>query len=209
MSGGRRKAQTPASNALATGQDRASYEVGYGKPPKRTRFEPGVSGNPRGRPKGAKNKRPALNEERMKAIVLDEAYRQVAMRDGEKTVSVPIAQAVIRALGVKAVKGDHRSQRLFAELLGSTERANKAIHDELLETAIEYKVGWEAELERRAQYGLSGPEPLPHPDHVVIDMHHGTVSFTGPRTKEEKAKWDECMERRAMCEEGNCSVPSV
>ena len=29
----------------------ASYEVGFGKPPKRTRFKPGRSGNPKGRPK--------------------------------------------------------------------------------------------------------------------------------------------------------------
>ena len=28
-----------------------SYEVGYGKPPKSTQFEKGVSGNPKGRPK--------------------------------------------------------------------------------------------------------------------------------------------------------------
>jgi hypothetical protein len=29
------------------------YEVGYGKPPRHSRFKPGRSGNPRGRPKGA------------------------------------------------------------------------------------------------------------------------------------------------------------
>ena len=27
------------------------YEVGYGKPPKNTQFQKGVSGNPKGRPK--------------------------------------------------------------------------------------------------------------------------------------------------------------
>ena len=32
-----------------------SYEVGYGKPPRATRFQPGKSGNPNGRPKGAKS----------------------------------------------------------------------------------------------------------------------------------------------------------
>ena len=32
-----------------------NYEVGYGKPPKHTRFKPGQSGNPKGRKPGSKN----------------------------------------------------------------------------------------------------------------------------------------------------------
>lgn len=134
----------------------------------------------------------------MKALIYDEAYREAPMRDGERTVSVPIAQAVIRALGVKAVKGDHRSRRLFAELLGATERADKALADAFLETAIEYKVQWDRELLRRRRLGITDlPEPLPHPDHVVVDMNRGTVRFAGPATKEEKAEFDMWVARRA------------
>ena len=33
----------------------ANERVGYGRPPTTTRFRPGQSGNPRGRPKGARN----------------------------------------------------------------------------------------------------------------------------------------------------------
>lgn len=33
---------------------RGDYEVGYGKPPRHTQFQPGQSGKPSGRPKGAK-----------------------------------------------------------------------------------------------------------------------------------------------------------
>jgi len=58
-----------------------AYEVGYGKPPKQTRFAAGKSGNPKGRPKGAKNKRPLLNKERLQDIVLDAAYRDITVRD--------------------------------------------------------------------------------------------------------------------------------
>ncbi|WP_210134363.1 DUF5681 domain-containing protein [Pseudotabrizicola sediminis] len=172
--------------------------MGYAKPPEGSKFRKGVSGNPRGRPKGAKNKLPALSEERMKAIILEEAYRTITVRDGARNVTVPIARAVLRSLAVNAVKGQHRSQRLFSELLASVETANRAKHDEWLETAIEYKIEWERELARRKRQGIiNAPEPLPHPDHVVINLREGTANIIGPATREEKAEWDKWVERRA------------
>ncbi len=126
-----RKLMLPASPSAA------GYEVGFGKPPADTRFRPGQSGNPKGRPRGSKNKRPALNDERLKGIILEEAYRSITVRDGHRNVSVPMAQAVVRSMAVNAEKGQHRAQRLFAEMLSSTERQNKALADEWLGTAIE------------------------------------------------------------------------
>ena len=123
------------------------YEVGYTRPPAATRFKPGKSGNPRGRPKGARNKLPALNEERLKTIILTEAYRTIKVNDGPRQVNVPMAQAIVRSLALNAVKGQHRAQRLFSELLSTTERENKALHDEWLNTAMVYKARWEQEIE--------------------------------------------------------------
>lgn len=181
-------AETPA---------RASYDVGYGKPPQHSRFKPGQSGNPRGRPKGSKNKRPALNEERMKSIIYAEAYRNITLRDGDGQVSMPVAQAVIRSIAVNAAKNRIGAQRLFTELLASAEESDRAQHEALLQAAIEYKTSWEQELWRREQEGLIGPQPVPHPDDIVIDMQTGEVLFTGPRTPEEKAELQEWVGQRA------------
>ena len=184
----------PKHPALA-GPDDSSYDVGYRKPPTISRFKPGQSGNSKGRPRGARNKLPALNEERLKDIIIAVAYRDIKVSDGKKQVSISMAQAVMRSIAVAAAKGSYRSQKLFAELLAETERANKQCADDWLHTAIEYKIDWEAEFERCKHLGIVPPAPIPHPDDIVIDMKTGTVVVRGPFTKEEKEKWDHLSRR--------------
>lgn len=181
---------------------RPDYEVRYGKPPKETRFKKGVSGNPRGRPRGAKTKRPALHEERLKDIILDEAYRTISVRDGDRNVTIPMAQAVVRSLAVNAAKGQHRAQKLFSELLSSAERTRKAQHDEWFATALTYKLEWEAELDRREKLGITDlPEPLPHPDQIKVDMRKGTIRTVGPITREEQEFVEEWKARKVLIAE--------
>ncbi len=43
--------------------NRGPFEVGFGRPPRSTRFKPGQSGNPNGRPRGAKNFAVAIEQE--------------------------------------------------------------------------------------------------------------------------------------------------
>jgi Family of unknown function (DUF5681) len=177
------------------------YEVGYRKPPVEPQFKPGCSGNPKGRPKGARNKLPALHEERLKTIIIAEAYRTIKVSEGKRQITIPMAQAVVRAVGVNAARGQHRSQLLFAELVSEVERANFALWDEYVTAAIEYKHGWEQELERRERLGLTGPEPLPHPDNMVIDTKTCRVIVKGPSTKEEKARYEELWARVEECDQ--------
>jgi hypothetical protein len=141
---------------------------------------------------------PALNEERLRDIVIAEAYRTIKVKDGGRDVSVPMAQAVVRSMAVNAVRGDQRSQKMFTDLLNTTEAKNKKLHDEYSQTMIDYKHSWEEEIERCKLMGVKPPEPVPHPDHIKIDLSTGQVRITGPFTKEEEVTWDKLKKRKAI-----------
>lgn len=186
-----------------------SYEVGYGKPPAHSRFKPGQSGNPKGRPKGARTRSHTDCGERLKDIVLEEAYRMIGVRDGLREVKVPMAQAIVRAMAVNAVKGQQRAQRLFTELLATTEREKMRAHFEVVESLFDYKLAWDRELARRAANGIVAPDPIPHPDQIRIDLRAGTFEIRGPLSKEEQADLEIWRGYRQVIVDGNESLSSL
>ena len=82
------------------------YDVGYGKPPKANRFQPGQSGNSRGRPKGTKNAKLLL------AQTLDEI---VIVSEGAVPQRMTKREAFFKTLVTRAFKNDR-----FATLLIKT-----------------------------------------------------------------------------------------
>jgi hypothetical protein len=91
------------------------YAVGYGKPPARTQFRKGQSGNPGGRPRG-------VTTGRANSLALKEAYRLIAVREGEKVLTLPAIQAVLRQQVAVAAKGNPRAQRAVVETVQAIER---------------------------------------------------------------------------------------
>lgn len=184
------------------GEPEQDDEVGYGRPPRHSRFKPGQSGNPGGRPKGAKTRKSKHRDERLKELVLQEAYREVVVQDNGQDLPMPVAQAALRSLAIQAAKGNPRAAKLFLEIVQVTEAANRKRHELWLETVIDYKVGWEWELERRMAEGITYlPDPIPHPDDILIDFENDTVTIVGPMTKEEKAARDQVITLREDLED--------
>ena len=80
------------------------YEVGYGNPPKYTQFKPGLSGNPKGRPKAAKNFKTDLTEEMNELVQITE--------NGRPRI-ISKQRAILKRTVEKALKADMRAVDLI------------------------------------------------------------------------------------------------
>lgn len=180
------------------------YKVGYGKPPVEHRFKKGQSGNPKGRVKGSTNKQKVQTGNGTRAAeeyLRQEAYRTVTLREDGQIIELPAIQAVFRAMGVAAMKGNRFAQKTMAELVTALEERDHQAHLELLESMIEYKHRWSDEIERCQKLGRPIPDPIPHPDDIIINPNTGDVRILGPQTKEQKARYDQARERRIEAQE--------
>jgi len=93
--------------------EETSYAVGYGRPPKATQFKAGASGNPKGRPKGAKNLRTLAREKLQDKIVVREGGRERRMSKGEIGVT--------KMINKFAETGDARLALILDKLAGDTD----------------------------------------------------------------------------------------
>ena len=82
-------------------------EVGYGKPPKATRFKKGQSGNPKGRPKGSRN---------FKTDVIATLEAPVQLKEKGRVKTVPTQWAALLRLREKALSGNARALDRLIEL---------------------------------------------------------------------------------------------
>lgn len=86
-----------------------TYVVGYKKPPKDRRFQKGVSGNPKGRPKHPTNPREAVNK------IMSEMH---SITINGKKKKIPALEVICRQLCAKAMKGDSKATELLLKHFG-------------------------------------------------------------------------------------------
>jgi hypothetical protein len=85
------------------------YEVGFGKPPKDTRFKKGRSGNPNGRPR----KKPDLYSELTKVL-----REPVTITIDGQPETVTVQQALLLRLRDQALRGELWAEKLLRKVIG-------------------------------------------------------------------------------------------
>jgi hypothetical protein len=123
-------------------EKKGDYEVGYGKPPRSTRFKKGQSGNPRGRRSGSKNLSTLLSEALNEPVIVTENGRRRKVSKRE---------AIIKQLVNQSANGDWRAVKLLLDIVQDIERRTEPV-------TAEDEFGWADEqvLEQlRARFSLT------------------------------------------------------
>lgn len=138
------------------------YEVGYGKPPSHSQWRKGQSGNPKGKPKGARGLKGDL----------DRVLRKVLTIEGRGTKLKGTTQSLaLEMLARRAASGDVRSIKAMIELVltifGSGDRGGD--RERLSEGDQRLLDEWVADLDQ-------GPAEL---EETLLDQQSGSTSETG------------------------------
>ena len=96
----------------------AGEKGGRSNPPQHTQFRKGISGNPKGRPKGSKN---------LSTLIMEAARDQVSATIGGKTRKISKIQATTMQLATKAASGDQAAMGRFLDWVDEIETRAAAV----------------------------------------------------------------------------------
>ena len=138
------------SNPTESSAREATYDIGYKKPPVAHQFKPGQSGNPKGRPPGAKG---------MNALVRETLGGKLTVRTAEGTKKISKIEAVLQKTLEKALKGDARAQfelmKLWRTAVPDTPDADETAgnSENMSQADLAILAAYEAQLAERAGDG--------------------------------------------------------
>jgi Family of unknown function (DUF5681) len=102
-----------------SGKKKVAGPVGYGRPAVHSRFRKGQSGNPAGRRRQSEG-------DRARKLILQEAFRMLNLREGDKVTRIPALQAVLRSQIALAAKGSGPAQRAVVKTVQEIEAEVRA-----------------------------------------------------------------------------------
>lgn len=179
------------SNKNGRGRAPGDYAVGYGRPPSANQFKPGQSGNPYGRrskPKVAGSseeagaKAPHAGSE-LDQLIHDELNRMVDAQENGEPVRLSVIQAVIRSMGLSAMKGRTHAQRAIVQMADSASEKNHVRRDHARDIVHNYRRCYPRAVDEFKRIYPGKLCYLPHPDDVFYNEELGIVDFKGPFTE--------------------------
>jgi hypothetical protein len=152
--GGDEDKQSPLEGGPSTDADN---RVGYRRPPKHTRFQPGQSGNLGGRPVGVKS---------LSDIVRKIVGQKITVTENGRTRRIPRLEAILLRAASEASRGDVASLRLLLQL---AER-----YGESAQTGAEREAmaAEDVTILRRYLPGLTSSEPEAISPEAILDVEH-------------------------------------
>ena len=89
------------------------YQVGYGRPPRHTRFKKGRSGNPKGRPRGSKN---------LPTLLTEALNEHVIVGEHERRRKITKREVIVMQLVNRSAKADLRAIKILLDIIQDIER---------------------------------------------------------------------------------------
>ncbi|WP_398469808.1 DUF5681 domain-containing protein [Tardiphaga sp.] len=121
-----RKRSTKSASAKRGSLNLRAERVGYGKPPRAHQFKPGESGNPKGRPKGAKSE----------ATIMQELFQhKITVNERGRVRKITLLEGILRKIAEDCLKGNVKSSafllnRYHAITAGEVETPSMSEDDE-------------------------------------------------------------------------------
>ncbi len=177
-------------------------EVGYGKPPKHSRFKKGQSGNPAGRKAGDRSKSTSFAVAPLhptRRALTQRADRPVAIIEDGKRHQVATRDAIFGALTVTALKGGVLAQRTMIQLMQAEDERRYGERSETFNFWRDHVINARAKMNVAIARGRPLPDILPHPDDVLLDYETLTVRIIGPADEQEAKHFAMIRRAASLC----------
>lgn len=183
-----------------------------GKSSSDRRFKKGQSGNPRGRPKKALPDPPKdRGDSSSRDLLIEEAARIISLTEHGVEVRMPVIQAVIRASGICALKGNAQAQKTFIYAVTAAELA--VTNAKLAESAEKERAFLAAALQQlelevdRKAWTDSGRDEMDmpvHPGDIELDWATMGVNLYVALTAGQLAARDTAIQARDEAQMNLC-----